>query len=112
MSSEQPIATREFENRDGPVLMEIYAPTPHGEVGFDCRFIIRWANGKVAEVTAGGADSMQALLLAISAAWVKMLYPKVGQRDESLTFLGHRDLDLSLVEPPKPSSADPTPTGR
>lgn len=76
--------------------MEIYRPTPRGDVSFDCRFVIRWANGTTKELTAGGADGMQALLLAISAAWVRMLYPKIGQRDESLRYLGSTDLDLKI----------------
>ena len=101
MPSEEPIATRRFENRDGPVIMEIFAPARHGNVGFDCHFRIRWADGKIKEASAGGEDSMQALLLAVSGAWVRMLYPKIGQRDGTLTFLGNADLDLRLIPPPE-----------
>jgi len=100
MPSDQPIATRRFENCDGTVTLDIHAPTPHDNVGFDCRFVVRWPDGRTKEATAGGVDSMQALLLAVSAGWARMLYPKIGQRDETLTFLGNPDLDLRLLSPP------------
>jgi hypothetical protein len=96
-----PIATREFENRDGPVVMEIYQPVANAHGGFDCRFLVRWADGREKGASAGGVDSMQALLMAISGAWVRMLYPNIGQRDESLTFLGNCEMDLRLVGPPE-----------
>lgn len=102
MPSEEPIATRTFENRDGPVVMEIFAPTPHVDAGFDCRFRVRWPDGRTKEAAAGGVDSMQALLLAVSGAWVRMLFPKIAQRDGTLTFLGKPDLDLRLISPPEP----------
>ena len=103
MPSDAPIAIREFENRDGAVVLEIYAPSPRDGRGFNCRFVIRWANGKTKDRTASGIDSMQALLQAISAAWVTMLYPKIGERDDSLTFLGKPDLGIGLI------SMDPLP---
>ena len=99
MRSDEPIATREFESRDGPVVMEIFAPVVNPGGGYKCRFLVRWSDGREKEASAGGADSMQALLLAISGGWVTMLYPKIGKRDESLRFLGHEDLDIKLFEP-------------
>ena len=101
-SSDRPIASRGFENADGPVEMEIYAPQMISPSEYRSRYVIRWSNGTVKDKSATGGDSMQALLLAISSAWVTMLYPKVGQRDGSLQFFANGDLGLKLITPPEP----------
>ncbi len=97
-SDREPIATRTFNNADGEVELKVYSPKQDPDGDYRCEFFIQWANGKTKRMSILGVDSMQSLLLAISAARVNLQIPgEVGVFDKTIEFCGMKNLGLEIL---------------
>jgi hypothetical protein len=77
-----------------PLLCRWFIPQPHPEGDWDCRIELTWPDGRVQKTHAGGADSTQALLLALDKVLTLILTD-----DESIGwFQEHDDLGLPYQE--------------
>jgi hypothetical protein len=91
---------RQFELANGSeVFVRFYRPAPDDD-DFRCNYEITWPDRKHA-FHAIGIDEVQALILAIQMAHVKLLSSPEAKRGE-LTWLGTRDLGLPIASSVKP----------
>ncbi|MBW0145413.1 DUF6968 family protein [Sphingomicrobium clamense] len=97
----EPIAEREFTNKDGTITLKIFAPMLEmidGNEDWTSEPEITWPSGRVIRRKAHGVDSMQALLLNIAMANNHIHFPVVGERDKSLKYFDIEGTDLVVPQ--------------
>ena len=105
------VAWRRFERDDGTVDLLLHRPEPWPSETSDrdpdwrCRYTITFPDGQVVSRQPAGVDPMQALLLALEAAWVDLRFvgdgtpaqrPPIQWLDQVDLGLSIRDLDAAL----------------
>jgi hypothetical protein len=87
---------RRFDLAGATLLLRVQMPRPDPGGGFRCDFVIDWPGGPQPGY-AGGEDAVQAMILALQGAHVRLLTSPEYERGE-LTWLGDRNLGLPIAD--------------